>query len=304
MNDTTFADHFKRAAVLLPILAGVCWGIAGIFVRILEAEGLDNPTIVFTRTSVGTILLFLYIIFTDRGRLPVKVKDTPILAAISLFGSILLMIAYNYAVMHLSLAMAAILLCLAPVFVLLISSPLLGEKITRKKVVCMILAFAGCAMLSGIFEEGAVAFHGLGILMGLASAVLNALFILLSKLIAGRGYSSFTVTMYTSLFATIMLAPFIDWNALAYFFSSGPFKGTVILITQSVCTSLIPSMAYISAMKYVEASKTAILESGAEPTSAMLAGLIIFAEVPTLIGVCGMVITIIALSVLALDRDR
>lgn len=296
------SEIMKHMAVLLPILAGVCWGIAGIFVRVLEEEGLDNPTIVFTRTSVGTILMFCYLFFTDREKLKMRPRDLPVVAAISLIASVLLMMAYNYAVMHLSLSMAAILLCLAPVFVLLISSPLYGEQITGKKVVCMICAFAGCAMLSGIFETGIV-IHGTGILMGLASALFNAIYILLSKYIAGRGYSSFTVTLYTSLIATIILAFFTDWGALGSYLSSSPVSAAGILAAQSVCSSLIPSIAYIAAMKYVEAGRTAILESGAEPASAMLAGLLLFHEIPSVIGILGMIVTVIALSVLAADKE-
>ena len=49
-------------AALLPIVSGACWGLAGIFVRVFTEAGLDNPTIVFTRTAVCTLLTLLYIL--------------------------------------------------------------------------------------------------------------------------------------------------------------------------------------------------------------------------------------------------
>ena len=116
-------EHLNRY-VLLPILAGTCWGLAGVFVRELAKAGLDNPTIVFTRTSVCALLTLLYILIADRRRKPadsgqqspadsgqqdrprsllyMQPRDLPYAAAIAVFGSVLLMIAYNIAAISLS----------------------------------------------------------------------------------------------------------------------------------------------------------------------------------------------------------
>ncbi|MBQ9014904.1 MAG: EamA family transporter [Firmicutes bacterium] len=310
--------------ILLPILAGTCWGMAGIFVRELAKAGLDNPTIVFTRTSVCALLTFLYILLADRRRKPpgpgpknrrssapedrprsllyMKPADLPYAAAIAVFGSVLLMIAYNIAAIRLSLSLAAILLCTAPAFVLLISAALFHEKITRRKVLCMIVAFIGCAMLSGIFGGG-LQWSSFGLLMGLAAALCNSIYIIMSKAIATKGYHSFTISFWSALFASVILAFFIDWHALAAYLAGSPFSSSIFLLVQSVCTSLLPSIAYIIAMRHVEAGRTAILQSGAEPTAAFVAGLLIYREIPTAFGLAGMIITIIALMVLAGDRS-
>ena len=55
-------------------------------------------------------------------------------------------------------------------------------------------------------------------------------------------------------------------------------------------------------MRHVEAGRVAILQSGAEPTAAFLAGLILYAEMPTAMGLAGMIITVIALMILSGDR--
>ena len=307
--------HLNRY-VLLPILAGTCWGLAGVFVRELAKAGLDNPTIVFTRTSVCALLTFLYILVTDRRRKPadpgqndrprsllyMRPRDLPYTAAIAVFGSTLLMIAYNIAAIRLSLSLAAILLCTAPAFVLLISAVFFHEKITLKKVICMLVALAGCAGLSGLFSGG-LYWSGFGLLMGAAAALCNAVFIIMSKAIAIRGYSSFTVTFWASLFASLILCFIIDWHALISYLAASPLSGTLLMLTQSVITSLLPSLIYVVAMRHVEAGRVAILQSGAEPTAAFLAGLLLYAETPTPAGLIGMAITILALMVLAGDRS-
>ena len=317
--------HLNRY-VLLPILAGTCWGLAGVFVRELAKAGLDNPTIVFTRTSVCALLTLLYILIADRRRKPadsgqqspadsgqqdrprsllyMQPRDLPYAAAIAVFGSVLLMIAYNIAAISLSLSLAAILLCTAPAFVLLISAVLFHEKITTKKVFCMIIAFIGCAMLSGVFDEGGLKWSSFGLLMGLAAALCNSIYIIMSKAIATKGYHSFTISFWSALFASILLAFFIDWSALAGYLAADPLGGSVFLLIQSICTSLLPSIAYIIAMRHVEAGRVAILQSGAEPTAAFIVGLILYTEIPTAAGLAGMVIAIIALMVLAGDRSE
>lgn len=310
-------EHLNRY-VLLPILAGTCWGLAGVFVRELAKAGLDNPTIVFTRTSVCALLTLLYILIADRRRKPadsgqqdrprsllcMRPRDLPYTAAIAVFGSVLLMIAYNIAAISLSLSLAAILLCTAPAFVLLISAVLFHEKITTKKVFCMIIAFIGCAMLSGVFDEGGLKWSTFGLLMGLAAALCNSIYIIMSKAIATKGYHSFTISFWSALFASILLAFFIDWSALAGYLAADPLGGSIFLLIQSICTSLLPSIAYIIAMRHVEAGRVAILQSGAEPTAAFIVGLILYAEIPTAAGLAGMVIAIIALMVLAGDRSE
>lgn len=289
--------------VLLPILSGACWGLAGIFVRELAKAGLDNPTIVFTRTGVCALLTAAYLLLRNPKQLKLRKGDFPYILAIAVFGSLLLMVAYNIAVIDLSLSLAAILLCSAPVFVLLISAFLFHEKITLKKVICMVLAIIGCAMLSGVFETSGLQWSFRGLLMGVAAALCNAIFIITSKIVAQRGCSSFTVALYSGLFASILLLPFVDWSALTAFLTAHPVGGSCLLLVQSGCTSLFPTLVYIVAMRHVEAGRTAILQSGAEPSAAFVAGLILYSEVPTLFGLAGMVITIAALMILAGDRS-
>lgn len=309
MTDSSKSKNFiERFAVLWPILAGVCWGVTGIFVRGLDSSGLDNVTIVFTRTIIGMVLTLIYILTTDPSGIRAKAKDLPWFLAVSVCGVIGFMLVFNIAVIELSLSLTSVMLSTAPVFVILISALIFGEKITLKKTVCMIMAFIGCAMLSGVLDPGAaVHFSNIGIFMGILTALMNALYILVSKKVMTKGYGPFAVCFYSFLFSCIMLAPFVDWHALATYLVSGteafPIRGTagaiIFLLLQSIVTSLLPSISYMYGMKYVDAGKVAILEGGAEPSAALLAGLIIYSELPTIIGFAGMIVSVVAITVLA-----
>lgn len=299
---TQRSDFVRKFAVLLPILAGICWGIAGVFIRYLDGTGLNNPTIVFTRTSVGTVLVFLFLLITDKNKLKVKIKDLPILCGVGFVGSVLLMCCYNIAVSELTLSLAAVLLSMSPIVVLIAGTFLFKEKITVKKVFCMVAAIVGCAMLSGIFElSSGLKLSAIGIIMGLGAMVSNGIYIIISRYATDRGYGALTICLYSCIAASIILSPFIDWKTLGEFITSDVATSTIFLLVQSVCTSLIPSVVYIMGLRHVETGKAAILEGGSEPAAAMAVGIIIYAEIPTVIGAIGMVVTIVALAVLSSD---
>lgn len=42
----------KSVLLLLPILSGIMWGAAGVFVRTLSDYGMDSATIVFSSSSM------------------------------------------------------------------------------------------------------------------------------------------------------------------------------------------------------------------------------------------------------------
>lgn len=292
-----------RLAWILPIAAGVGWGIVGVFIRILTDEGLDNVTIVAVRSVTGLILVMLYLALFGRDQLRISLRDVPLLFVMTLAGAVILMLTYNIAVVELSLSLAAVLMSTAPAFVLLVSAVLFREKITLRKVMCMLGALAGCILLSEVLEPGGMRWSRIGILMGILSMVMNGVWILLSKVIADKGYGSFTVCLYTFLFTAVMLAPFADWGAVAGYIAAKPAQSMAVLIGQSLCTSILPTAGYIIALRYLDAGKTAILEGGAEPAGALLMGIALYGEIPSMAGMAGFLLVVIALGFLSADKQ-
>ena len=293
-----------RIAPLFPIAAGVGWGVVGVFIRMLKDEGLDDPTIIFTRTCVGLIIASAVLGMFRRDAFRIRKRDFPLFIANTLVGSIGLMLAYNVAVEELSLSLAAIIMASAPAFVLVISILIFNEKATVKKILCLAGAFLGCAMLSGVFETTDLNWSRIGMIMGILSMVFNGGWILISKEITNRGYGSYTVCFYSFLLATLILAPFVDWGALTSYIISKPVESAAVLFVQSLCTSIIPTSAYIIGLRYLDAGKTAILEGGSEPSAALVIGILVYSEIPSVVGFAGIAITIVALGILAAEEHK
>ena len=286
----------KNFMLLLPILSGAFWGSSGIFVRKLNEFGFDDFTMIFIRVAIAVLLLFFGILIIDRSMLKVKLSDVWIFAVCGVFGILGLNLCYNRAMVELTMSLAAVLLSMSPLFVMVMAAIFLKEKITARKIVCTAMAVFGCVLVSGVLESG----HGVtislsGVLLGIAAAFLYALYSIVSKLATKRRYNVFVTTFYSMLTGAIVLLPFTNWDTIGRFAAAAPVGNTIFILINAIFTSILPYILYSVALAHMDAGKVSILGSGAEPSSAMLFGLIFFAEKPTVLALCGLAVTIVAL---------
>jgi drug/metabolite transporter (DMT)-like permease len=294
----------KKMALIFPIISGGLWGSAGIFVRKLSSFGVNSYTIISSRVLLALIILFIGILIFDKSLLKIKLKDTWIFIATGIFAMLGLNVCYNESVNQLSLSLAAVLLSLSPIFVIFLAAILFKEKITLRKISCMLLAILGCLLASGILENTTkINFSVIGILIGVLSAFFYALYSILSKIAMGKGYQAFTITFYSLLTLEIVLLPFTDWNILKDFVISSPVNNSIFMLVHSLFTSVLPYVLYTVSLIYIEAGKTSILAAGGEPISAMIFGMLFFSEIPTILSLIGLVLTIIALSLLCMPSQ-
>ena len=164
----------KKIYLILPILAGIMFGSTGIFVRTLTQKGIDSTTLLFLRFSIATIPILLAIILTDKELFKIDLSDFPLflVCAICIIG---LNLCYNESMNMIPLSLAAVLLSLAPIYVLIFAYILFGEKITSKKLVCMFLAIFGCLLMTGILEDSMTSIPLLGILLGIGAGLFWAI---------------------------------------------------------------------------------------------------------------------------------
>ena len=230
----------------------------------------------------------------------IKKRDLPLLAVIGINGFVLMNICYNISITTLSMSLASILLCTAPVFVIIFGRILFGEKITVLRVSCMIGALVGCVLLSGIVESGELKWSVLGLSMGVASSMTNAAYaIALKEATDVRKIHPLTIQLYTAIIGMIVMLPFADYGVIADFVAQSPLSGSLFLLAHATVASLLPNLLFAIAFMFIDSGVASILASGAEPTAALLFGLFVYREVPTVFGVIGMFIVIVSMIVLS-----
>lgn len=294
--------NVKRAALLFAILAGVLWGTTGVFVRVLSDAGLNEFTVLGTRVTISALILLAHITLKRKMKLQLYKRDMSLYLGGAVIGNFGLCIFSIIAVKHLSLSFAAVLRDMYPFIVMFIAAVLFKEKNTRKKMICMLFAFFGCVLISGIFDGNNLTMDGIGLIAGILSAFSYAAYSIFTRVLQERGNHALTITLYYMMIATVILIPLIEWEKAAYFVSAAPFLHSSFLILHALCTGVVPYILYAKALHYLEAGKAAAL-STSEPAAAMVFGLLFYSEVPTVIGMGGIVIVMSALIFLCLDKE-
>ena len=287
----------KRLAPFLVMLAGCLWATLGLFVRHFNDVGLTSMEILEARNILSAAALFLFLGLFRRELLRVRAKDLWCFAGGGIGSVILFNYCYFQTIQRSSLSVAAILLYTSPIFVLLLSVPLFGEKLTKKKVFCLIMAFTGCALAGGLASDG-MNLSWVTLLLGLGSGFGYGLYSIFGTF-ALRKYQPLTVTTYAFLFgaagALLLCNPAQIARVIC---ESGQPGRLVLLITVTAfVTAVLPYLLYTVGLSRMRASAAAIMAS-IEPVVATTAGALVFGEALTVPAFAGIALVLGAIVVL------
>lgn len=245
----------ERIYNIMPIISGICFGSAGIFVRELS-ENMNSTSIISSRILIAILLLGLWIAARYPMNFRIKLKDSWIFVGAGVLGTLGLNLCYNFSINELSLSLAAVLIALAPIFVMVFAFFMFHEAITAKKVISIILALVGCVLTSGILENNAsMHWSWIGILVGSASAGFYALYSIFSKVGMKKSYPALTITFYSMLAIAVVLLPFTQWDNMAHYIAANPLRNTLFMVMHSLCTAVCPYAFYTVALDHMEAGK-------------------------------------------------
>ena len=194
------------------------------------------------------------------------------------FNWILLFEAYRYT----TVATATLSYYMAPVFVMLASPFFLKEKLTKKKLLCILAAFAGMTLVSGVFDGG----EGIGmkgILLGLGAAVLYASVMLLNQKL--KEIEAYDKTIVQLFMAAVVLIPYV---LLAESMEGVGVTPLVILMMAIVCivhTGLSYAL-YFGSMTHLKAQSVAIC-SYIDPIVAVILSAVLLKEQMSILGWIG-----------------
>ena len=282
-------------APALVIVAGICWGLIGLFSNYLSAAGLRPEQITVIRCVLACFAIGGYLLIFKRGAFKVRVKHLWIFLGTGVLSIAFYNVCYFACINMCGLSFAAILLYTAPCFVVLLSAAFFKERLTRQRGFALIIAFVGCLLVVGV-GSGQAFLSGLGILVGLASGVGYALYSIFAR-VALKHYEAPTVMFYTFLFASLALLPFsepINIVSLALD-SASVFE---VMIALALISTVTPFACYTIGLAHMETGKASIM-AFVEPMVSLLLGVMVFGEVLTLqnmIGIIGILGAVVLLN--------
>lgn len=284
----------KNKYVISVIAAGTLWGFMGFFRRTLDAMGVSAIGCIAIRCIFATAFFALTIFICDRSAFKIKLRDAWIFIGSGVISLLIFGVCYFRAMDYMSLSAAAILLYTAPCFVILISAPLFKEKLTARKLTAMLLAFAGCCLVSGIGSGGAV-ITPKGLALGLCSGLCYALYSIFSRFALNRGYSSFTINFYSCLLAGIGATVIGGTEYMNTITASAP--DFLFAVATGLVTCFLPYLLYTHGLEGLENGKASIMAS-IEPVVATIVGVAIYHEEPTLMSAAGVILVLSAIVLL------
>ncbi len=255
------------------LASGVLWGLIGIFNRRLTGAGLSVGSIVLIRNFGSMLVLGVLFLLKDPKIFRIKARHIPIFLGTGVVSVLLFTLCYFTCQKLCSLAVAAVLLYTSPAFVVILSAILWKDKITKRKLIALLLAFLGATLVTGLWS-GDASVTAWGAALGVASGLFYGLYSIFGRYALAH-YKPFTVTFYTFLFAGLgALAALRPAELAAGFATPGVALTALGLI--AVCT-VAPYLLYTYGLAGMDSGKAAILAS-VEPVTAAVVGVLAFGE--------------------------
>lgn len=276
------------------LAAGGLWGSLGVFARHFNAVGLGSLEIVWFRIFFGLVVVGAYLALFHQELLRIRLRDLWCFAGTGIGSLFLMNLTYYSTMQYTSLAVAGVLLYTAPIFVMLLSAVLFRERITRRKVLALVLAFLGCALVSGIGSGSRVS--TLGLLWGLGAGITYAMYSIFGRFAIDRGYGSWTITFWSFVFCFLTSSLLCDWQLVGTVWTHPAELGLAAAL--GVVTAFLPYVFYGMALERLENSRASILAS-VEPVVATLFGIFLFREPLGFGGAVGMALVLGAIVLLS-----
>lgn len=282
------------------ISAGL-WGAIGVSVRYIAAFGINSIQNACFRIFITTLVLFCYILGTDRTKFRIHLKDFKYFFGSGICSILLNNVCYALSVQINTLSTAVILLYIAPFIVILLAYFFFHEKLTLAKMLALITCFLGCILVVGIGIFTGSSLRILGILAGIGSAVGYALYNIFTKVLVKR-YDTVTVVFYTFLLAFIGAFSISSPRELVLSVCASP-EHIPLSALSAILTSAVPYLLFPVGLKYVESGKASIVATF-EVAASSVFGFLLYDEKLELMNIIGIVMILAAVVLLNLSENE
>lgn len=254
----------------LVLIAASLWATLGLFYRALVSQyQLSTAVIAAYRAGIAALVLLVLLAALRPRLLLVRRRDWPYFALFGSVGVAAFFLCYIQAAVTGPLAVAAVLLYTAPLWITLWSVLRQGERLTARRLIALALAFSGCALVANLFDRANLALNGLALLFGLLSGITYAAYSVWSAEGTQRGYHVWTIVVYSLGIGALVIFAFQPLSE-----SLKPLRlpgAWPYLLGVSLGPSLLAQTCFTIGLRYVRTSNASILAT-IEPVIAALLG--------------------------------
>lgn len=305
------SPNYPNRGFLIAVISAVVLSFTSILIRLIS-DDYQVPALVlaFWRNflMVGCALPFMFIF--NKQILKIKSQNLPFLI---IFGAVLCIfnILWTLAVTLMGASVATVLVYSSGAFTSILGFIILKEDLGWKKIIAVLLCLTGCVFVSGATNSAVWLTNPLGIITGLSSGLLYAIYSLMGRQATHRGLNPWTTLFYTFLFAAgfllvINLLPIEFIPATAQkpgdmFYLNTQWRGWGLLLLLAVGPTLIGLGLYNVSLGLL-LSSTANLILTLEPVFTAITAYYLLAERLTQLEVFGGSLILLGVIVLKLGK--
>lgn len=283
--------NVKAKGYILGAVAAATYGMNPLFALPLYKAGMNPDSVLFFRYLFAIPVLGMMIV--ARGR-SFKLKRKEVLPLIIMgllvaLSSLALFQSYNY----MDVGIASTLLFVYPILVALIMWIAFKEKLTLPIVLCILLALGGIGLL---YKSGDGSTLNLtGIILVMISALSYAIYIVGVNQSTLKNLATLSLTFYVLLFGLVLFLVRVDFGQSLRVAETWYLWGNLIAL--AIFPTAISFLCTTQAIQYIGSTPTAIL-GALEPLTAVFFGVVVFGESLTLRLSCGMLMIILAVTLI------
>lgn len=284
----------KQKGIVFGVLAAFIYGFTPILGKLTYLEGSNTMSLSFYKSLFSLPFLFLMLIYkkidfkidkVQCKKLALLAALGPTLTSLTLYGS------YTY----ITVGMSTTIHYFYPVLVAAASIFIFKEKISREKLIALLLSTAGVTM----FFEGD--FNITGLLLAFLSGVIYAAHILFIDKSGLNAMYPFKITFYISLFSSIYL--FIAGLIRGSLVFSITTKGWVFTILLAFFAAFLANAFIPISIKYAGPTVTGIAGLF-EPITSIVMGVLFLTEPLTTKSILACILILLGVLIVTLAKDQ
>jgi len=276
--------------IALALTSAASFGVMPVLTKVVYDDGAEPVGVLAVRFAIAAVVL--QVLARTRREVRPTGRTLALLTGLGGIGYVGQALCYFFALERISAGLTSLLLYVYPALVVVLGAVVLRDRPRPLAVGCVVVATLGTALTIGPVAGGQVS----GVLLGLAAALVYAVYILVSSRVTGVGpfaTAAWVLTASAVVMGVLALAtgPRLPSSAIAWLALVGvALIGTVVAVT-----------TFFAALALLGPSDTAVVSTVEPVVSIAVAGLVLGERLGPL-QLAGGVVVLLAVGVLARTR--
>jgi drug/metabolite transporter (DMT)-like permease len=285
-------EKSSKKGYLYIAMAAVVFAFQGVLSGYLLSQNIPALALAFLKTFFGSLILLVLMFFFGVRNFRIERKDIISFILFGVLGVGMFSYFFFVAIARTNITTAISLMYTSGAFTIIMAAKFLEERITRNKLISVIVTFLGTLLVVVGYNVDQLVFDPVGVLAGLSVGAAYGFYNISSKRFVGK-YSTFITNFYSVLIAMLFLSLLVNPVEV---FTGGmvPASAWKYVILLAFTTYGVAYTLYIQGFKTVEAGRGAIV-ANIEPVIAVLLARLLFQESMGLVQGMGFVLIFIAI---------